>query len=55
MRQFFSDDELLIGRDYWNFVCNDDNGFDVIFFQYKKSAEHIKNALSEIKGMYFGD
>lgn len=55
VRQFFSDDELLIGKDYWNFVCNDANGFDVIFSQYKKSAEHIKNALSQIKYMYFGE
>ena len=23
VKQFFSEDELLIGKDYWNFVCND--------------------------------
>lgn len=53
VKQFFSNEELLIGKDYWNFVCNDDLGFDVIFDQYKKSAEKIKTALTEIKGMYF--
>ena len=35
VRQFFADEELLIGRDYWNFVCNDEDGFDIIFEQYK--------------------
>lgn len=53
VKQFFSDDELLIGRDYWNFVCNDNEGFDIIFNQYKLSAEKIKRALTEIKEMYF--
>lgn len=53
VRQFFANDELLIGRDYWNFVCNDDDGFNIMFEQYKKSADKIKEALSKIKDMYF--
>lgn len=53
VKQFFSEDELLIGKDYWNFVCNDDNGFNVVFNQYKKSAKKIRRALTKIKGMYF--
>lgn len=53
VKQFFSDDELLIGKDYWNFVCDDDNGFDIIFEQYKLSSQKIKNALTKIKEMYF--
>jgi hypothetical protein len=53
VKQFFAEEELLIGRDYWNFVCNDVNGFDVVFNQYKKSACKIREALSKIKGMYF--
>lgn len=55
VRQFFCNEELLIGKDYWNFVCNDDNGFNVIFEQYKNSAESIKQALIEIKEMYFNN
>lgn len=55
VRQFFADEELLIGKDYWNFVCNDSEGFDVVFNQYKKSAENIKKSLSEIKELYFGE
>lgn len=53
VKQFFADDELLIGKEYWNFVCDDENGFDIIFNQYKKSAEYIKTALTKIKEMYF--
>lgn len=53
VKQFFADEELLIGKNYWNFVCNDEEGFNIIFTQYKLSAEKIKKALNEIKGMYF--
>ena len=53
VKQFFAEDELLIGKDYWNFVCNDENGFDIVFEQYKKSADKIRNALIRIKEMYF--
>lgn len=53
VKQFFAEEELLIGKDYWNFVCNSSDGFKVIFEQYKKSANKIRYALSEIKGLYF--
>lgn len=55
VRQFFADEELLIGKDYWDFVCNDSEGFDIVFAQYKKSAEKIRNSLLKIKEMYFGE
>ncbi len=53
VKQFFAEDELLIGKDYWNFVCNDDNGFNTVFGQYQKSAEKIRVALNKIKDLYF--
>ncbi len=53
VKQFFAEDELLIGADYWNFVCDDKDGFDIVFEQYKISAEKIKDALKRIKEMYF--
>lgn len=53
VKQFFAEDELLIGQDYWNFVCDSLDGFNVVFNQYKKSSMCIKKALSEIKRMYF--
>ncbi|WP_449077523.1 TdeIII family type II restriction endonuclease [Ruminococcus sp.] len=53
VRQYFANEELLIGKDYWNFVCNDKNGFNIIFDQYKRSVSHIKRSLEEIKSIYF--
>lgn len=53
VKQFFAEDELLIGKDYWNFVCDDDNGFHIVFEQYKCSSEKIKTALKRIKELYF--
>lgn len=53
VQQYFSQDELLIGRDYWNFVCDSEDGFDIVFEQYQKSAGYIKNVLKLIKEMYF--
>lgn len=53
VKQYFANEELLIGKDYWNFVCNDENGFNIIFDQYKRSVSYIKRSLEEIKSMYF--
>lgn len=53
VRQFFADDELLIGKDYWNFVCDDKEGFDIVINQYTISVTHIKTALENIKDIYF--
>ena len=50
--QYFAQDELLIGRKYWNFVCDDKNGFDIVFEQYSKSSSYIKDALDCIKSLY---
>jgi len=52
VERFFSRDELLIGKDYWNFVCNDKNGFNIIFDEYKKASAYIKKAIISIKNMY---
>ena len=52
MERFFSKDELLIGNDYWNFVCNDENGFDIVFDQYKISSQYIKDTLTRIRNKY---
>lgn len=53
VKQFFAEEELLIGKDYWNFVCVDAKGFEIVFTQYKKSAGYIKEVLERIKAMYF--
>lgn len=53
VKQFFSEDELLIGKDYWDFVCDDKEGFNIVFEQYKVSSEKIRIALNKIKELYF--
>ena len=55
VKQFFASEELLIGRDYWNFVCDDENGYNVVFDEYKIASEYIKASLEEIKKLYFGE
>lgn len=53
VKQFFANEELLIGKDYWNFICDDPAGFDTVFEQYEKSAGYIKEVLERIKALYF--
>lgn len=51
--QFFSPEELLIGKDYWNFCCDSEEGFDIVFEQYRESSYILKNSFEKIKKMYF--
>lgn len=53
VKQFFAEDELLIGKDYWNFVCDDQEGYDIIMEQYRHSVAYIDEALHQIKAKYF--
>lgn len=34
VRRVFCDDELLIGRDYWNLVCNASDGYEIIMSNF---------------------
>ena len=52
VERFFSKDELLIGKNYWNFVCIDENGFDIVFDQYKTFLQNIKDSLTRIRNKY---
>lgn len=52
VRQFFSDDELCISKDFWNLVCKSDNGYNIVIDEYKKNAHYINEALDEIKDAY---
>ncbi len=54
VRQFFADEELLIGQDFWNFVCKSPKGYKVVIDEYRKNAPVIKEALREIKKAYLG-
>lgn len=52
VRQFFSEEELLIGKDFWNFICKSDKGYEIVIDEYKKNAHIIKSALDSIKETY---
>lgn len=52
VRQFFSNEELCISRDFWNLVCKSNNGCDTVIDEYKKNAHYINEALEEIKDVY---
>jgi hypothetical protein len=53
VQTFFAEEELLIGKAYWNFVCNDPEGYQVIFDQYRTSSEYMNASLERIKYLYF--
>lgn len=52
VRQFFSEDELLIGKDFWNFICKSEKGYEIVIDEYTKNAPIIRAALDEIKSKY---
>jgi len=54
VRQFFADEELLIGKDFWNFICQSDKGYEWLIEAYRESAHLIKSALDSIKKTYLG-
>lgn len=55
VRQFFCEDELLIGKDFWDFVCGSEEGYNVVIDEYEKSASFILDALNDIKYTYLGN
>lgn len=55
VRQFFADEELLIGKNFWNFVCRSGNGYNVVLDEYKQCANLIKEALNSIRRAYLKD
>lgn len=52
VRQFFADEELLIGKDFWNFVCQSEHGYDWVIDAYRDSAHYIRSALDSIQETY---
>ena len=52
VRQFFAEDELLISKDFWNLICKDPNGYDIVIDEYRKNADTIVDALNKIKDAY---
>ncbi|MCL2633506.1 MAG: TdeIII family type II restriction endonuclease [Oscillospiraceae bacterium] len=52
IKAFFAPEELLIGKDFWSFVCKDESGFDVVVNAYSNNIHIISQALEEIKEAY---
>ncbi len=54
VRQFFAEEELLIGRDFWNFVCRSPEGYDTVIAAYRDAAPVLRSELDSVKAMYLG-
>jgi len=54
VRQFFADEELLIGKDFWDFICRSDEGYNIVLDEYRKNSYLITDALDSIKRTYLG-
>lgn len=50
--QFFSTEELLISGDFWNFLAQDADGFNIVLDEYQKQAGLINAALEKLKSSY---
>lgn len=55
VKQFFGNDELLIGKAFWNFICKSENGYKYVLESYRENAHYIKEALDRIKNAYIPD
>jgi len=54
VKQFFSDEELLIGKNFWNFICKSKNGYEIVLDEYKKHSNIILHSLENVKRKYLG-
>lgn len=52
VKAFFSEDELLIGRDFWNFLLKSEHGFEVVKNSFRKYAAGIDNDLKNLRKIY---
>lgn len=55
VKQFFGTDELMIGKDFWNFICKSENGYKYVLESYRANAHYIKEALDRIKLTYLSE
>lgn len=53
--QFFSNEELLIGKNFWNKISKRHDGFDIIIDEYNKKYYLIEEALNKIKKKYLSN
>ena len=48
VKSFFAPEEFLIGKDFWNYICDDENGWELIKSEYKTNSFHIERALAKV-------
>lgn len=48
VKLFFAPEELLIGKDFWNFICDDEDGWKVIKEEYNKHSHILKDSIKYI-------
>jgi hypothetical protein len=54
VKQFFSKEELLIGKQFWDFICKSDKGYEIILGAYRDKSHLITKALESVKTKYLG-
>jgi len=52
VRQFFAAEELLISRDFWNFVADDLRGYEIVLDEYRRNANVIVECVERVKNAY---
>jgi len=50
----FAQEALLIGKDFWYFIGQSDQGYDTVLEVYRENAHLISDALESIKRLYLG-
>lgn len=48
VKTFFADEELLIGKDFWNFICDDIDGWKIIKEEYNNYSSILKSSIQHI-------
>ena len=52
VRQFFAPEELLIGKDFWNFVCDDENGYEMVLEAFKEYFQTLNQRYKEVDTLF---
>jgi len=55
VRQFFSEEELLIGKDFWNFICKSEKGYEIVIDELNKNANLLWSVREYLKHQYYID
>ncbi len=55
VKQFFAKEELLIGKQFWDFICKSEKGYEIVLDAYREKSHLITKALESIKAKYLGD